>query len=81
MQPKLGKERAIRNAALTPKEGIQAIIPNSELPGLKDLHKIIEIHVFIGDLGYKPCVRLLRIPKSEIMITGVQIGTGVPPRG
>ena len=63
-----------------PRERIKAIIPNSEFSGSRDLYKIIEIRVFVGDLGHKPRVRLFGVPKSEIMIAGVQVGTGLSPQ-
>ena len=49
-------------------------------PGSRNLDEVIEIHVFIRDLGRKPRVRLLGISKSETMIAGVPVGTVLSPQ-
>ena len=79
MQPRYEKELTIREASIVPGEGIKATIPSSEFPCPKDLEKIIEVNVFFRDLGYKPCVSLLGIPKLEVVIASVQIRMGLSP--
>ena len=62
-----------------PKERIKVVISSLEFSGPRDPDKVIEIHVFVWDLNHKPCLRLLGISESEVVIASVQMGSRIFP--